>query len=183
MERAELEIVALRTLPLEVTAFNQLLADGLNKSDVNAWAVGRFLRQLLEVNGDADPLHEAWVDRLGGKTHYGPYLYPLFPGSKLNIIEQTREEQSYEILLQQKALRIHFRTEQESKSFPTALASMAAKYTRELHMRLFNEHFAEQIDELKPTAGYPLDARRFLQEIMPLRSKQPNLDSILIRQR
>ena len=44
---------------------------------------------------------------------------------------------------------------------PVALASMTAKYVRELAMAAFNAHWTTLAPELRPTAGYPLDARRW----------------------
>jgi hypothetical protein len=32
-------------------------------------------------------------------------------------------------------------------------------------MKAFNEFWQQRVSDLKPTAGYPLDARRFKQEI------------------
>ena len=46
---------------------------------------------------------------------------------------------------------------------PTALASMTAKYLRELSMRAFNEFWCARVPGLRPTAGYPGDAPRFKQ--------------------
>jgi hypothetical protein len=55
---------------------------------------------------------------------------------------------------------------------PTALASMTAKYLRELSMRAFNEFWCAHIPDLKPTAGYYGDSRRFKRAI---ESKQREL--------
>ena len=40
-----------------------------------------------------------------------------------------------------------------------------SKYVRELCMNSFNHYWAEQIDGLKPTAGYYQDGQRFLRDI------------------
>ena len=50
---------------------------------------------------------------------------------------------------------------------PTALASMVAKYHRELAMRAFNAFWQKHVPDLRPTAGYPVDAKRFQAEIAP----------------
>jgi hypothetical protein len=42
---------------------------------------------------------------------------------------------------------------------------MAAKYLRELAMKAFNQFWQQHVPGLKPTAGYPVDARRFRAEI------------------
>jgi hypothetical protein len=49
-----------------------------------------------------------------------------------------------------------------------ALASMTAKYVRELLMDRFNRFWQHHAPDLKPTAGYVQDGRRFLAEIDPL---------------
>jgi hypothetical protein len=60
---------------------------------------------------------------------------------------------------------------------------MLSKYVRELHMGLFNEFWREHLADLKPTAGYAVDARRFLREIAPLRRRLEIDDRRLVRQR
>jgi hypothetical protein len=64
---------------------------------------------------------------------------------------------------------------------PVALGSMLSKYLRELHMILFNRYWCERRPDLKPTAGYSVDARRFLEDIAPLRRELGIEDQLLIR--
>jgi hypothetical protein len=49
-----------------------------------------------------------------------------------------------------------------------ALASMTAKYVRELLMMRLNRYFRSHMPELKPTAGYVEDGRRYIGDIEPL---------------
>ena len=65
-------------------------------------------------------------------------------------------------------MTISFMRESESRHLPVALASMAAKYVRELAMDRLNAFFADHIDDLKPTAGYVQDGRRFLADVEPV---------------
>ncbi|MCH9058086.1 MAG: hypothetical protein IIB55_05605 [Planctomycetes bacterium] len=60
---------------------------------------------------------------------------------------------------------VSFMPEAESKHLPVALASMVAKLVRELTMARFNRYWCRRVPELKPTAGYVLDARRWLAEM------------------
>ncbi len=62
-------------------------------------------------------------------------------------------------------MRITFKPKADAGDGPAALASMAAKYLRELFMESFNAFFAERIEGLKPTAGYYEDGRRFMQDV------------------
>ncbi|MGE3164294.1 MAG: hypothetical protein AB7O52_05275 [Planctomycetota bacterium] len=184
LERTHTEVAEVRALPLEVTEFNAHLATQHNKGEVNAWAVGRFVRWLWRQR--ERKAAEIWVDRLGGRLRYGPLLYPLLRGARFQILEQETERQSYEAVedASGRCLRIHFMTEGEKGAFPTALASMTAKYVRELHMVLFNRWWrAQATDPLEPTAGYPQDARRFLDETATLRSRLGIDPAVLIRLR
>jgi len=68
--------------------------------------------------------------------------------------------------------QIEFRFQPKGeRHLPTALASMTAKYLRELAMRPFNAFWQRHVPELKPTAGYPTDAVRFYSDIQPVRRK------------
>ena len=42
---------------------------------------------------------------------------------------------------------------------------MVSKYLREAAMLAFNRFWRERVPELRPTAGYPSDARRFRRDI------------------
>jgi len=66
---------------------------------------------------------------------------------------------------------------------PAALASMVAKYLRELAMQAFNAYWCERLPDLQPTAGYPADARRFKEEIAQLQAAENIPDSTLWRNR
>jgi len=71
----------------------------------------------------------------------------------------------------------------ESWSLPTALASMVAKYVRELSMDQLNGYFAERVPGLRPTAGYGLDAWRFLDDVATARAAEGVPDHVILRSR
>ena len=72
----------------------------------------------------------------------------------------------------------------QGESFlPTALASMTAKYLRELSMRAFNEFWCARVPGLRPTAGYPTDAPRSNSEIAPCSASWAIDDHVLWRNR
>ena len=183
LERANISVTEVRAIPLEVLEFNAAIEQHGTKGDVNAWAIGRFLSWLWR---HPERTHaQAWSDRLGGRQRYGPFLAPLFPGTRFQVLEQDRASQAYRIEERDgdRTLEIHFEKEGEDKSFPTALASMTAKYVRELHMRLFNRWWIERIPDLKKTAGYVQDGRRFLADIEPHREKNGVSMAPLVRHR
>ena len=75
-------------------------------------------------------------------------------------LQEGRERSVYRV----NKTELVFRTKAE-QHLPVALASMVAKYVREVSMELFNQYWLEHIPDLKPTKGYPLDASRFRKEI------------------
>lgn len=183
LARTSIEAGEVRAIPLEVREFNaEVIAQG-SKGKVDAWAMGRFLRWLWRQE---DRAHlEVWTDRLGGTERYSPLLIPLFTGSKFKILEQNRERQSYRAVSDdgKRVIQVQFRKDCEQYSFCTALASMTAKYIRELHMVLLNRWWSTHVPDLKPTAGYPMDAGRFIGEVDGTR-KNLGIDSgILVRSR
>ena len=70
----------------------------------------------------------------------------------------------------------------DGRFLPVALASMLAKYVRELLMLRLNRYFRAQMPDLKPTAGYFTDGRRYLTEIKPLMKRLDLAPSQLVRQ-
>ena len=77
---------------------------------------------------------------------------------------------------------IRFRTKGEAE-LPVALASMTAKYHRELAMRAFNDYWCRQVPGLKPTAGYPQDAGCFKAQIAKRQAELQIEDTDLWRER
>lgn len=114
-------------------------------------------------------------DRQGGRIEYGQVLAGLVPGiapDGVSILDERPERSRY--LLRgvgadgaARRMTVMFQPEAETACLPVALASMTAKYVRETLMARFNRYWAARaaaagLDELKPTAGYSTDARRWL---------------------
>ncbi|MEC9096506.1 MAG: hypothetical protein VX776_07745 [Planctomycetota bacterium] len=118
-----------------------------------------------------DELPEARIqihcDKHGGRNQYSHILQQLFPEYLVEIQQESREISRYAWGPAEKRIGCRFVAKGES-FLPAALASMYAKYTRELAMGAFNHWWAQHVPEIKPTAGYPQDAKRFLQEIEPI---------------
>ena len=60
---------------------------------------------------------------------------------------------------------------------------MASKYLRELAMQALNEFWCARVDDLKPTAGYPQDAKRFKAAIAAVQAELEIEDRLLWRSR
>ncbi len=102
-------------------------------------------------------------DKHGGRNRYGPLLQQQFSDDLVCILSEGSEESGYRLGPHDAATTIHFRARAES-DLAAALASMTAKYLRELAMRALNDYWCRQVPGLRPTAGYPL-TRRFKHEI------------------
>ena len=80
-------------------------------------------------------------------------------------------------------MRVRFVQKGDALSLPTALGSCLAKYARELVMDAFNEHFAGLCPDVRPTAGYVTDARRWLAEVEEARPEALPDRECLVRTR
>lgn len=134
---------------------------------------GVFLsQQTLELVANAvnqiqtGPIH-ILCDKHGGRNRYADLLGERFPKWLIEIYGETREISRYQFGPPERRIEIAFQMKAES-TVPAALASMAAKYLREISMRAFNHFWCKKKPGLAPTAGYPQDARRFRKAITPL---------------
>ena len=82
-------------------------------------------------------------------------------GAPLRAVEEGKQRSVYTF----GASSIEFTVGADGFRMETALASMLAKYIRETAMTLFNKWWSERVVGIKPTAGYPTDAKRFLKDL------------------
>ncbi|HLU48055.1 MAG TPA: hypothetical protein VK116_08215 [Planctomycetota bacterium] len=176
------EFVGLAAVPIEVGELNRELARTENKAEVSFLAIGSFLRRLWTRYRD-EPVF-VFIDRQGGRTHYARQLFDALEPRGVSIEEQGAEISRYRLVRHNAPdFRVVFTSDCESKHLPVALASMLAKYVRELHMHLFNEYWTSHRRDLRPTAGYLNDAWRFLEDTRALREELGTEEDILIRKR
>ncbi|MFQ5861890.1 MAG: hypothetical protein ACE5IC_02105 [Candidatus Brocadiales bacterium] len=132
------------------------------------------------------PEVEVFCGKHGGRNRYGPMLSEAFSGSKVKTLSEDGNSSScYEIRDEsgRRRMRISFLKNGEDAHMPVALASMYSKYIRELFLKLFNAFWQERLPGLRPTAGYPGDAQRFLRDINGLKTRLSISDEILVRNR
>lgn len=138
--------------------FNAALDGGLNKSDLLSQAT---LDLAAELRTNAPEPVRVWCDRHGGRRRYAGLVARHFGGTLVHALEETAARSVYE--LPDADCRVEFCVGGEARG-PVALASMTAKYVRELAMRGFNAHWSTLCPGLVPTAGYPVDAARWRRE-------------------
>jgi len=142
--------------------FNALLESGLNKSDILSAATLDLAASLRAAAADEPAI--VWCDRHGGRKRYGGLVARHFAALLVQPLEETPARSAYLVPAGDhpplQACRVEFCVGGESRA-PVALASMAAKYVRELSMQAFNAFWASHVPGLRPTAGYPTDALRW----------------------
>ncbi|MBA4104259.1 MAG: hypothetical protein C0485_00750 [Pirellula sp.] len=122
------------------------------------------------------------LDKHGGRNRYGAILQHHFPDSWIETLDEGRSASRYRWTHGDAPIDATFRVGGEEQ-LPTALASMTAKYHRELAMHAFNDYWTTKLPGLKPTAGYPNDAKRFRAEIEQLQRELKIDDRMIWRNR
>ena len=146
--------------------FNRLIADTDNKATA-LWSLAAGL--LSEVVDTCRPatIH-ATLDKQGGRTVYVRPLQELFPMTGLSVLAQKSEESRYRLALGGgTVLDVTLREKADVTSLPVSLASMYAKYLREVCMHQFNSWWQGRAAEVAPTAGYWTDYQRWAAEMQP----------------
>jgi hypothetical protein len=123
-------------------------------------------RALADHPGDALIV----CDKHGGRNRYAGLLLTELGPTSILTERETAACSGYRLTLGGRTVRIRFQRAADATDRAAALASMAAKYTRELFMEGLNGFFASRIEGLRPTAGYYEDGRRFLGEVRRLLS-------------
>jgi hypothetical protein len=131
-----------------------------------------------EVNVEGTTPALILADKHGGRNRYHDFLPLVFGDRFIRCCAEGAESSRYQV----GPAEIRFETRSE-RHLPVALASMTSKYLRELSMVLFNRFWTTRVPGIKPTAGYPQDARRFRQDIAGVQRELGIADDILWRER
>ena len=149
--------------------FNQRVAVMRSKAALSFGHVTQHLDHVWRMC-DGAPAFVA-VDRQGGRTRYRELLADAFTGQttggEMTVLEETDSCSAYRLEAGERVMTVVFEVSAEDKHLPVALASMTAKYARELMMARLNAWFMQRIEGLVPTAGYATDGNRFLRDVGP----------------
>ncbi|MHC4591332.1 MAG: hypothetical protein ACYS8L_01400, partial [Planctomycetota bacterium] len=166
--RAGARLLSVRATLVFAPEFNRIVARTKNKSLLLFQKCGLVLQEFWRRAG-AGRSH-ILVDKHGARKRYRRLLLDVFPGCRCDIRCEEADRSTYSIADPAKADRVlvvTFREGGDQRALPTALASMVAKYLREVCMSAFNLYWQQRLRGLKPTAGYHHDAHRFLRDIAP----------------
>ena len=179
-QRAGVRLVAIAATAIFPARFNALVDEYGSKGEALSRATLQLLGRVLE-RCDVEPTLVV-CDKHGSRGKYQRLLQEQFPDPLIEIVREGLLESVYRWGPAAARFEARFRAKGEN-FLPAALASMTAKYLRELAMHAFNEYWVQQVAELKPTAGYPGDARRFKRQIAATQASLGISDRILWRVR
>jgi hypothetical protein len=148
-------------------AFERGIQTSRSKAVVHFEAFGRLLRQSWEMTEEGRVTFVR-SDKHGGRHFYLDLLSNLFPGIWIDRGDEGPARSHYTLREGARILHLELVPKADSSDGLVALASIVSKTLRELWMDVFNAYWRRRLPELKPTAGYPYDARRFRQEIEPI---------------
>jgi hypothetical protein len=170
--------LGLSTRVVPAGAFNRLVTKYDNKSVI-------VFVQNMSLVDEMIGSHpgDLWfkIDKHGGRHYYDELLANHFFGRPVHEHHASPKTSSYEVHLPDRRLFFTFAEKADSTHLTVALASMAAKYIRELYMMCFNAYWCGRVDGLAPTAGYATDSRRFINAIRPLFAEHDERDIIRTR--
>ena len=161
----ELQVIACRAIFPQ--RFNELIERLGNKAEMLSTQSIQIVGELLDK---CDSDCRLVCDKHGGRSKYLGIINQVLTNAYVTVeLEQQRLSQ-YRWRLDDHEIELNFQMGGES-FLPTALSSMVAKYIRELTMLVWNHFWAEAVPGIKPTKGYPVDAKRFRREIEVARKK------------
>lgn len=168
LEAADIQLLGLRSRVITEAAFNASLHRSGSKGQILAEHTLAIVSECIAEHAKTSGAIECFCDRQGGRKNYLPVLLDAMPDLWFTELDQAPGRSSY--ACQSPQATIHFSVGGD-RFPPTALASMLAKYLRERYMQAFNAFWLEHCCGIKPTAGYPVDAKRFAADIGPAAEK------------
>ena len=166
-QRNQVQLCAAGCQTILPAGFNRGIREHGSKGAVLSRATLALIESQILALPDQSADVNVVCDKHGGRNRYAGLLQGMLGNPLVRVIEEGRAVSRYELGNAERSIQICFRTKAES-FLPSALASMVAKYWRELCMLAFNTYWQHKIPSIKPTAGYPVDAKRFFAEIRPL---------------
>jgi len=146
--------------------FNALLDAAGSKGAVLAHGLGELLRASRTL-APADEALAIHIDKHGGRNRYTAQIQHALAADLVLPLQEGMSASVYHVHGMGRDMRLTFRPRADVTHFCVALASMVSKYVRERLMEEFNRFWLEKTPGLRPTAGYPGDAKRFYDAIRP----------------
>jgi ribonuclease HII len=180
LRSVQVELTALRAVAVFPGQFNAEVDRHENKATVLSLVTLELVKGLLDDLPDL-PV-KITCDKHGGRDRYAHLLQHVFGDEPVRVVRESKAESVYRFLHAGRKVEMQFIAKGE-RILAAALASMTAKYLREISLRPFNRFWQAHVPGLKPTAGYPNDAKRFKAEILAAQQRLGIEDRVLWRTR
>ena len=168
-QSASVNCLAVKARVVTAKRFNEFCDGGANKADLLSEMTLGLVRDLIDQFGSAASSAQVFCDRHGGRRYYTGIVQHVFPDSLVTIRDESKQQSVYGFEHSGLNSTIHF-TVKGDRFTPVAMSSMVAKYLRERLVESLNTFFQQhhqQPEPFQPTAGYPVDADRFLKMVAP----------------
>lgn len=155
----DIQLLSIKSRIIFPAEFNSAVEACGSKGKVLSAATLQLVRDSVDSTGVAS---DGWIycDKHGGRNRYDELISEAFEDQFVFRLEESNSNSRYRV----GDLEFCFRTKAE-ELLPVALSSMVSKYLREMVMMQFNRFWQHHISDLKPTKGYPVDAKRFWEQI------------------
>ena len=160
-----IKLLSIRSRAVFTPEFNAEVESEGSKGLVLSKTTLSLIREVLDSCGE-ESTGSIICDKHGGRNRYDDLISEAFDDELVFRLDESREQSTYRMA----DYHFSFMTKAESH-LPVALASMVSKYVRELLMLEFNRFWNSYLPNLKPTKGYPVDARRFWKAIAQTASR------------
>lgn len=195
-----LQLAGIAARVIDAATYNALLDVFDNKAELLSHLTCELALKLWRQHAAAMP-KRVWIfsDRHGGRAYYGGLLQHHCPDFNMRVLHESPRRSCYQLSAASDAAgpspgcEIEWEFTVGGDSFaPVALSSIIAKSTREQLMERFNAYFqaeaasactTDAASPLRPTAGYAVDAERFLRDIREICTRRSLSAAILIRRR
>lgn len=182
LERCGLKFHGFLVRPVFEADFNERVSALGNKARFLFEVAASLSGELAERFPEPAQCH-FYYDKQGARNFYGPLLLEKFPSHGFLVETEGPAVSSYRLTSGGRCFLHRFEVKGDDRHFPVGLAAMCSKYVRELFLDKFNAFWRGHLPQLRPTAGYFVDAHRFLRDTAPLRRSLGIDDALLIRSR
>ena len=162
--------------------FNRITDEADSKAMVLSRGLISLITAMKDVGNAGEPLL-ILCDKQGGRNFYASLVQAAFPDGWVVIEGESAAVSRYRVEGLDRPVTLMFQPRADGESISVALASMLCKYLREVCMMQFNRFWASHVPGLAPTAGYPLDARRYFDAIADAMVKLGIADDAIWRKR
>ena len=163
--RNAIRLAGVRMRVIDEVEFNRQVDLKGKKSTLLSVASLELVKQVIGEFANVDEAVEVYCDKHGGRNRYHPILTYVFDEQWFAIEVESRACSRYATRFDGHAMQIQFKVDGDS-IFPSAAASIIAKWTREELMDRLNGFWLANVsDRVAATAGYYVDALRFAAQI------------------